>query len=150
MSSKNQIKTPINNFSDWSKEERLIGAGIDLTRRDSRPLAMLDRLFKVKLSNLSPNKLLYEEAVKRCEAQFKRIKISHDGVEEAFKVLAASGFKKQAEILASGYKTPNEVVNAWLNSRNHRRIILKGSHKYFGVAMRENNGKKYYCILFAK
>lgn len=139
-----------NNFTDWSNEERLIAAGIDLEREKSKPLSILGRLLKVKLSNLKPDKLLYDEAVKRCEAQFKRIKISHDGAEEAFEVLAASGFKKQAEILASGYKTPNEVVNAWLNSRNHRRIILKSSHNYFGVAMRESNGKKYYCILFAK
>lgn len=146
-----KVKVPVNNFEQWTSFEKSVAAGINLIREENKPISIAARITgNNKLSNLTPDQLLYEEAIKRCEVQFDRDIISHDGVGEAFQVMTDAGFKGHAEILAYGYSTPDSVVTAWFNSESHRRIMLKTSHKYFGVAMREHNKRKYYCVLFAR
>ena len=42
-------------------------------------------------------------------------------------------YKSAAENIAKGYKTPEEVVNGWMNSAGHRANILNSSFTHIGV-----------------
>jgi uncharacterized protein YkwD len=45
-----------------------------------------------------------------------------------------------AENIAYGYNTPQEVVNAWMDSPGHKANILSGKVTYLGVAMTTGSG----------
>lgn len=42
-------------------------------------------------------------------------------------------FKTSGENIAKGYKTPEDVVNGWMNSGGHRANILNKNYKQIGV-----------------
>ena len=42
-------------------------------------------------------------------------------------------YKSAAENIAKGQSTPQEVVNAWMNSSGHRANILNASYSKIGV-----------------
>ena len=132
------VPVPVNNFNDWSLDERAIATLININREESNA------------PDLTPNQLLWRESIKRCETQFYKDKVSHDGVGVAFTAITGEGYTSPAEILAYAYSSPESVTKAWLKSDSHKKIILKPSYKYFGVAQRTYNDKKYYCVLFCK
>lgn len=48
------------------------------------------------------------------------------------------------ENLAKGYKTPEDTVNAWMNSPGHRANILNNSFTYVGIDVYKHGG--YYYV----
>ena len=48
------------------------------------------------------------------------------------------------ENIARNFTTPEETVNAWMNSTNHRANILKSSFTYMGVGIEKASNGKYY------
>lgn len=58
-------------------------------------------------------------------------------------------FSAAAENIAYGQKTPQEVVNAWMNSSGHRANILSKSYTQTGVgAAKKANGTLYWTQMF--
>ena len=51
------------------------------------------------------------------------------------------------EIIASGQKTPEGAVNAWLGSRGHRAIML-GGYKRYGVGCVVLDNRDYWIAIF--
>ncbi|WP_053217999.1 CAP domain-containing protein [Virgibacillus senegalensis] len=47
-------------------------------------------------------------------------------------------YKTAGENIAKGQRTPEEVVNAWMNSDGHRKNILNGNFTHIGVGYVEN------------
>lgn len=148
--------SPINNFNDWTMFEMEIAVMLNLVRENRKPVSVIKNitgLFNAEhkeIPQLIPNQACWEAARKRCEVQFDREEISHDGVEVAFNVLKNEGYTHTAEILASGSVSPESITGAWFKSFKTRTIILETKYKYFGVGVREHKGRKYYCVLFAK
>lgn len=60
-----------------------------------------------------------------------------------------SSFGYLAENIAKGQRTVEKVMDAWMNSRGHRRNILSGryTHVGFGIA-RQENGAIFWCVKF--
>ena len=55
------------------------------------------------------------------------------------------------ENIASGQKTPQEVVTAWMNSSGHRANILASDFTKIGVGYAKNsNGKAYWTQMFIR
>ncbi|MDD4779273.1 MAG: CAP domain-containing protein [Tissierellia bacterium] len=55
------------------------------------------------------------------------------------------------ENIASGQDTPEEVVNAWMNSEGHRANILSSNFTKIGVGYVTNsNGTPYWTQMFAR
>lgn len=53
------------------------------------------------------------------------------------------------ENIAYGQRSPQEVMNGWMNSPGHRANILNGSYTKIGVGYYQNaNGVKYWVQLF--
>ena len=54
-------------------------------------------------------------------------------------------FKGAGENIASGQKSPEEVVKAWMNSEGHRANILNEKYKYIGIGC-ERKGNSYTWV----
>lgn len=52
------------------------------------------------------------------------------------------------ENIAYGQKTPEQVVQGWMNSAGHRANIMNKSYKNIGVGYQLNNGTAYWVQLF--
>ena len=47
-------------------------------------------------------------------------------------------YKSAGENIAKGQRTPQEVVQAWMNSEGHRRNILSSNYTHIGVGFDPN------------
>lgn len=65
--------------------------------------------------------------------------------------LSESGvsYLRAGENIASGQKSASEVVNAWMNSPDHRANILNSSYSRIGSASVNIDGTLYWVQLFA-
>jgi uncharacterized protein YkwD len=54
-------------------------------------------------------------------------------------------YKAAGENLASGYKKPEKVVSAWMNSSTHKANILDPEFSYIGIGYYEDTAGKIYC-----
>lgn len=55
----------------------------------------------------------------------------------------------KGENIAAGQRTPQSVMNSWMNSPGHRANIMSGSFRKLGVGMyKDKNGKRYWVQLF--
>ena len=52
------------------------------------------------------------------------------------------------ENIAYGYSTPAQVVNGWMNSEGHRKIILSASYSKIGVGCYSSGGVLYWSQFF--
>ena len=53
------------------------------------------------------------------------------------------------ENIAYGQRSPEEVMNAWMNSEGHRANILNTNFEYIGIGVTERNGVYYWTQFFA-
>lgn len=70
-----------------------------------------------------------------------------------FEMMRAMGisFSAAGENIAKGQKTPEQVMNAWMNSQGHRANILSTSYEKIGVGyVVDESGTTYWVQLFAK
>lgn len=57
-------------------------------------------------------------------------------------------FRGSGENIAWGQKTPEQVMNGWMNSEGHRANILNKNYKNIGVGYYQENGVNYWVQLF--
>lgn len=57
-------------------------------------------------------------------------------------------YKSAGENIAKGQKTPQAVVNAWMNSEGHRKNILSKSFTEIGVGYIQENNTTYWTQMF--
>ncbi|HHW00637.1 MAG TPA: SafA/ExsA family spore coat assembly protein [Clostridiaceae bacterium] len=70
-----------------------------------------------------------------------------------FRMMEDFGIKFSAagENIAYGQKTPQEVMNGWMNSPGHRANILSAAYNEIGVGLAtDKNGRKYWTQMFIK
>lgn len=70
-----------------------------------------------------------------------------------FRMMESFGIKYSSagENIAMGQRTPQEVMNAWMNSPGHRANILSPSYTQIGVGFAKNqSGKAYWTQMFIK
>jgi uncharacterized YkwD family protein len=57
-------------------------------------------------------------------------------------------YKSAGENIAKGQQTPEEVMNAWMNSDGHRKNILNPSFTHMGVGYVEDGSSPYWTQMF--
>lgn len=57
-------------------------------------------------------------------------------------------YRSAGENIAYGQRTPEEVMNSWMNSSGHRANIL-GNYEYIGIGVAFKNGTYYWTQFFA-
>ena len=61
---------------------------------------------------------------------------------------AGVSYRTAGENIAYGQSTPQQVMNAWMNSSGHRANILKANYTTIGVGYTVINGTAYWAQLF--
>ncbi len=96
------------------------------------------------LDPLQMNSILVQAANSHTDYMIEAKGISHDKWDERVSNLQDElGSSAFAENVASGQRTAQEVVNAWLNSEGHRRNI-EGNYRLTGISARRNQEGSYY------
>jgi uncharacterized protein YkwD len=72
-----------------------------------------------------------------------RQRISHDNFQQRARILSQQGAQSVGENVAFGYNNGAEVVNAWINSQEHRDV-LEGNYTDASVAVT----KDIYGVLY--
>ena len=72
-----------------------------------------------------------------------------DGSSPLKYVMNLSGVYAAGENIAYGQRTPEAVMNAWMNSDGHRSNILSSNYKSIGVGCYVYNGTLYWTQIFA-
>lgn len=102
------------------------------------------------------NELVWDEAVttaamtrsKEIEKSFSHTRPDGRGFGTAITDLGIT-YRGAGENIAWGQKTPEAVMNAWMNSEGHRANILNPNFKKLGVGYRTNSqGTTYWTQLF--
>jgi uncharacterized protein YkwD len=78
--------------------------------------------------------------------------VNHDFFfERSNNIIEVLGAIKVAENVAYNYNNANSVLNAWLNSPDHKKN-LDGNYTHIGISISLNttNGKKYYTNIFMR
>lgn len=89
-------------------------------------------------------------AVDHTQYMIEKSKISHDNFGIRSSALKEQGAKIVGENVAFGYDSAEAVVNAWLNSPNHLKVI-EGQYSHSGFGIIPNaNGTYYFTQLFYK
>lgn len=78
--------------------------------------------------------------------------VSHDNFAVRLKdIVRTLGVIKVSENIAYNYNTPQEALDAWLNSPEHKKNIM-ADYTNFGISVRQHpiNIRKYYTNIFVK
>jgi uncharacterized protein YkwD len=78
--------------------------------------------------------------------------VNHNGFSDRSNdIIKTLGAKKVGENVAYNYNSAQSVLNAWLKSPGHKKLI-EGDFTNFGISIREHssNGKLYYTNIFVK
>ncbi len=87
-------------------------------------------------------------AVLHTQYMMDQDELSHDNYALRSQALIENGAAKVGENVALGYLTAAQVVNAWLHSPSHKRVIEGNyTHSGFGV-MQDERGTYYFTQLF--
>ena len=87
---------------------------------------------------------------KECEQLFSHTRPDGSSFVTALKEQNVS-YKGAGENIAWGQRSPEEVMNAWMNSSGHRANIMNSSFTTIGVGYYQNaNGTGYWCQLFTR
>ncbi len=102
---------------------------------------------KSKIAGLQEMGALHPMADKRAQEASVLFKHTRPDGTRCFTVFAENSFKYRAagENLAYGFKTPEALVEAWMNSEGHRRNVLDSDFKYVGVGYFVNEKGTLYC-----
>lgn len=78
--------------------------------------------------------------------------ISHDNFAERAQILMEqAGAKTVGENVGFGYSTAEGVVNAWIASEGHRKIMENPDYTHFGISTDSNTeNRNYFTNIFIK
>ena len=78
--------------------------------------------------------------------------ISHDNfAERAQTLMSEAGAKTVGENVGYGYSTAAGVVNAWIASDGHRKIMENPDYTHFGISTDSNaENRNYFTNIFIK
>lgn len=57
-------------------------------------------------------------------------------------------YRAAGENIAMGQRSPEEVMNGWMNSEGHRKNIMHDQFTHLGVGYVEKNGTTYWTQMF--
>ncbi|MBP2834047.1 CAP domain-containing protein [Aquimarina sp. U1-2] len=103
----------------------------------------------IGLSTVSKNSTAEELAIAHSEYMISQGAISHDNQDAKFRTLRdVENARSFAENVASGQRSAQSVMEAWLNSEGHRTNI-EGNYTHIGIGVVQNdNGRYYFTQIF--
>ena len=87
---------------------------------------------------------------KECEQRFSHTRPNGSSFATALKEQNVS-YRSAGENIAWGQRSPEAVMNAWMNSSGHRANIMNPNFTTIGIGYYQNaNGTNYWCQLFTR
>ena len=115
-------------------------------------LALVNKYRKENgLNALTMNEKAQQAANVRAEEISRSFSHTRPDGRAFYTALDAVGIRNgsRGENIASGYKTPSEVMTAWMNSSGHRANILSKSYKELGIGIyKDGAGRLNWVQLF--
>jgi len=102
------------------------------------------------LSKLTPLNIVSGVADTHTNYMIEIGEINHDNFSSRSKILKESAQAKSVgENVAYGYSSAQGVVNSWLNSPGHKKVIEGPNYTHFGISTESNNeGRNYFTHIF--
>ena len=104
---------------------------------------------KEGLSPLVLDEALNEAATVRANELVERMEHTRPDGRDCFTVLSDKNitYRAAGENIAAGYKSPEDVMNGWMNSPGHRANILSSNFGKLGVGfVKSSSGLQYYWV----
>jgi len=79
-------------------------------------------------------------------------RLSHDNFSERHdKLVVNTNAKSVGENVGYGYSTAKDVLEAWLNSDTHKKVIEQPGYTHFGISTEKNiKGRSFFTQIFIK
>lgn len=120
------------NKTDWQMANQILTLVNEHRAKIDLPAITADRTLATAYA------VLHTEYMMQAEG------LSHDNYATRSQALIQNGANKVGEVVALGYTSAENVVNAWLNSPAHKRVIEGDySHAGFGI-MQDFRGTYYF------
>ena len=103
------------------------------------------------LDELEENDILNEVAEIRAEELTEKFSHTRPNGESCFTAFDEAGYDSNSyagENMASGQRTPVEVMNSWMHSSGHRKNILSEDYTQIGVGVCKHSGTYYWVQNF--
>ena len=132
---------------------------IDLNKVTSYSTIELDILKLVNdhrndmgLSKLEALNIVSSVAKGHTEYMVETGAVNHDNFSQRSQALIDNANAKSVgENVAYGFNTAQGVLNGWLNSEEHRKILENPSYTHFGISTEPNSeGRNYFTQIFIK
>ena len=104
----------------------------------------------IGLKSLKPLDIVSGVAEGHTNYMIESGEISHDNFpERSEKLMKSTNAKAVGENVAYGYGSAEGVVNGWLNSEGHRKVIENSCYTYFGISTECNmQGRNLFTHIF--
>ena len=137
-----------------SNEETTLEVSADLVIEDAFAQEILVEVNKhresIGLSQLAYNNDSKVKAIEHSKYMATKNQISHDNFFQRSDYLKAKGAARVSENVAYGYRSPKEVVSAWLKSESHKEAI-EGDFTHSGLSVVKNEkGIAFFTQIFIK
>ncbi len=111
-----------------------------------------DHRISIGLSSLSTLNIVSSVADGHTNYMIEVNQINHDNFAQRSQTLInEANAKSVGENVAYGFTTAQGVVNGWLNSEDHRKIIEKPDYTHFGISTDSNSeNRNYFTHIFIK
>lgn len=131
--------------------EPVIEAKITYTPIENNILSIVnDYRFGIGLHKLNRLNIISTVAEVHSNYMAEKGVVNHDNFPERHEILVNNAdAKKVGENVAFGYNSAESVVNAWLNSDGHRKIIENPDYTHFGISTKvDQNGRCYFTHIY--
>lgn len=140
---KPENNTPDNNGSSNS-EHAFIKQVVDLVNAERAKEGLSPLTIDTKVQAAA------QVRAKECEQSFSHTRPNGSSFATALKEQNVS-YRSAGENIAWGQRSPEAVMNAWMNSSGHRANIMNPNFTTIGVGYYQNaNGTNYWCQLFTR
>lgn len=128
-----------------------INAAVNYTIIESEILDLVNNYRVSKnLSKLQTLSIISNVANGHTDYMIKDGKVSHANFNDrAEKLITNANAKTVSENVAFGYSSAQAVVNGWISSDSHRKIIENPDFTHFGISTEaDKEGKNYFTQIF--
>jgi len=131
--------------------EDIAEVAVEYSQMESEILDLVNKHRESKgLSELIPLNIISSVADSHTTYMIDEGAISHDNFpQRSQNLMSKANAKTVGENVAYGYGTAQGVVNGWLNSDGHRKVIENASYTHFGISTECNmEGRNYFTHIF--
>jgi uncharacterized protein YkwD len=74
--------------------------------------------------------------------------LTHRGQDGSTITQRAKEWQYAGENIGYGYRSPQEILDAWIQSENHYKNIVNERYSHVGIGYADANGIRYWCVVF--